>query len=372
MSVQILIGGDMTPTKSNIDAFVRNAPSLFSDGLRDAWRSADARVCNLETPLSDRTDPIEKCGPHLLAPAACADGLAALELTAAGLANNHIMDHGADALHNTLSLLATRHIASFGAGNSQSAADQAYFFEKDGFRIGFYAVCEREFSQADASRPGANPFDPMETPDRVRALSAQCDHLIVLFHGGREQYPFPSPWLQKACRKLIRCGARLVLCQHSHCVGCMEAYEGGTIVYGQGNFLFDASDAEPCFFTGLLANVSVSEKGLSVTFLPIRQVNGGVSLASGDDASEILNGFYARTEQLKETGFVERMYGAYAASMRERMLKVFLGGNPLLRAINLLYYRMPSRVYGEQQLKNIENTIACESLRELLLKGLSN
>ena len=372
MSIRILIGGDVAPTASNEKVFAEDAPSLFHGELLSVWLSADARICNLETPLSDKASPIEKCGPHLRAPAACADGLAALKLTAAGLANNHCFDHGADALAETTRLLDERHIAHFGAGGDLAAADQAYFYEKDGLRIGFYAVCEREFSQAGASRPGANPFDPLETPDRIRALAAQCDHLIVLFHGGREQFPFPSPGLQKACRKLVSCGARLVLCQHSHCVGCMEALHGGTIVYGQGNFLFDAADAEPCFATGLLVSVAVSETGLAVDYLPVKQDDGGAALATGEEHAEILNGFLARTEQIKEEGFVKTMYAGYAASMRERMLKVFLGGNPLLRAINLLYYRMPSRVYGEQQLKNIENTVACESLRELLLKGLTD
>ena len=29
-----------------------------------------------------------------------------------------------------------------------------------------------------------------------------------------------------------------MLCQHSHIIGCMEKYENGVILYGQGNFHF--------------------------------------------------------------------------------------------------------------------------------------
>ena len=372
MSIRILIGGDVAPTASNEKVFAEDAPSLFHGELLSVWLSADARICNLETPLSDKASPIEKCGPHLRAPAACADGLAALKLTAAGLANNHCFDHGADALAETTRLLDERHIAHFGAGGDLAAADQAYFYEKDGLRIGFYAVCEREFSQAGASRPGANPFDPLETPDRIRALAAQCDHLIVLFHGGREQFPFPSPGLQKACRKLVSCGARLVLCQHSHIVGCAEAYGGGTIVYGQGNFLFDADDAPACFDTGLLVDAAFTKDAVKVDYRPLRRTDHGVRLADGEDADAILGGFTARSREIATAGFVERRFAAYAAEKKEAMLRVFLGGNPLLRAVNALYGRKPSRVYGAQQLANIENTVGCETLRELLLKGLDD
>ena len=33
-------------------------------------------------------------------------------------------------------------------------------------------------------------------------------------------------------------GADVVICQHSHCIGCYEEYQGCYILYGQGNFHF--------------------------------------------------------------------------------------------------------------------------------------
>lgn len=75
-------------------------------------------------------------------------------------------------------------------------------------------------------------------------MSNACDYTIVLYHGGKEHYRFPSPNLQKYCRKFIEKGANIVICQHSHCIGCEENYKNGKIIYGQGNFLFDDSDDE--------------------------------------------------------------------------------------------------------------------------------
>lgn len=60
----------------------------------------------------------------------------------------------------------------------------------------------------------------------------------------------------KKCRKIVEKGADLVVCQHSHCIGCMEEYDKGTIIYGQGNFLFD--DSESIFWrTSLLLKIDL-------------------------------------------------------------------------------------------------------------------
>lgn len=91
--------------------------------------------------------------------------------------------------------------------------------------------------------------------------------MIVLYHGGKEQYRYPSPNLQKTCRKLVEKGADLVVCQHSHCIGCREEYLQGTIVYGQGNFLFDDEENE-YWQTSLLIMIS---DDFEVKYIPLKK-----------------------------------------------------------------------------------------------------
>ena len=38
---------------------------------------------------------------------------------------------------------------------------------------------------------------------------------------------------------MIEKGADIVVCQHSHCIGCMEQWNDRNIIYGHGNFIFD-------------------------------------------------------------------------------------------------------------------------------------
>ena len=79
----------------------------------------------------------------------------------------------------------------------------------------------------------------MESLDHIQNLKDQCDYVIVLYHGGKEHYRYPSPYLQRVARKMVEKGADLVVCQHSHCIGCYEKYKDSMIIYDQGNFIFE-------------------------------------------------------------------------------------------------------------------------------------
>ncbi len=368
--ITLLAGGDVCPTKESQDVFsAGQGDGLLQAGLQAIWEGADFRVINLETPLADRQTPIEKCGPALCAPTSCIRGLAALRPSGVGLSNNHIFDQGAEGLASTLNALDGAGLAHFGAGENLAQADRPLYFEKDGVRIGVYALCEREFSWADGNAPGANPMDELDIGERMAQIKGACQHLVVLYHGGREYYPYPSPRLQKRCRKLADWGADAVLCQHSHCIGSYESYNGSILVYGQGNFLFDMED-EPCFDTGLLVELSFAQGETQAAFLPIRRQNHGAALVTGAEAEAILSDFFHRSQEIMEPGFVQSHYHAYAIQQRERMLKVFLSGNVFLRGLNLLYGRKPSRVYSRATQLAIKNSLQCEAINELIREGL--
>lgn len=38
---------------------------------------------------------------------------------------------------------------------------------------------------------------------------------------------------------MVDCGADMIICQHSHCIGSFEKYKQSGILYGQGNFILD-------------------------------------------------------------------------------------------------------------------------------------
>ncbi len=372
--MSIIIGADFIPTKSNQALFEEgNLGELLGSDLMRVFQQADYRIFNLELPLTDQAAPIEKCGPRLIASEKTVAAYTAAGVDLFTLANNHILDHGLQGLEKTESILRANGIAYCGVGENVQAAARPYVFEMYGKRIGVYACAEHEFSIATEKSAGANPFDPLETPDHVAQLKAKCDYVIVLYHGGKEYYRYPSPMLQKYCRKMAEKGADLILCQHSHCIGCMEEYCGSTIVYGQGNFLFDASDKE-FWLTSLL--VTLDEK-LQVSFLPLVKEGRGVRLATGEKAGEILDQFRERSRQILQEGFIENSYAAFAAEYLPRYLYALSGReSKVFRVLNKLSgnrlrKRKLARNYGKTQFLSIRNYVECEAHHELLLWGIT-
>ncbi len=367
--MSILIGADIVPTNSNCDFFSNgNLEKLLDEELISKFRSAQYKIFNLEVPLTDAPSPIEKAGPSLVASRSTVEALKKMKIDLLSLANNHIMDQGVDGLKSTMKILDNSNIAYLGVGLNLDAASKPFIFEYSGKRIGVYSCAEHEFSIADEVTPGANPYEPLESFDHVVSLKEKCEYVIVLYHGGKEHYRYPSPMLQKVCRKFVEKGADLVVCQHSHCIGCHESFNGGTIVYGQGNFLFDRKDDE-FWSTSLLIEI---DSDFNIHYIPLEKKGCSVAVAK-ENGAQILDDFYTRSDQIKDPHFIISEYVRYAEYVStDYLLKI--GGIKrgfLTKVMDKLTFhkftkfRLKKR-FGKQELLLMKNYFECEAHRELI------
>jgi poly-gamma-glutamate capsule biosynthesis protein CapA/YwtB (metallophosphatase superfamily) len=371
--MQLLIAGDLVPSQSNIDLF-KNADSkaLLGEKLLSLWNSADARVFNLEVPLADRESPIDKFGPNLIAPAKTIDGIKDLRPSLITLANNHILDQGEKGLFSTIDILTKNGIPFVGAGNNIFEASKPYIIKQDSLKIGIYACAEHEFSIATEKTAGANPFDSLESLDHISDLKEKCEYVIVLYHGGKEHYRYPSPYLQKVCRKMADKGANLIICQHSHCIGCLEEYNKSTILYGQGNFIFNKHD-NVFWNRSLLVKFIIGGK-IKVEYIPIVKNGASVQLADKEESKDILSNFYNRSKEILQEGFIEEQYKLFAEKNIENYLRNLSGFNKWIARIDkyILKGFLLKQKYNKRQLLAIQNYIECEAHRELLLMGIKD
>lgn len=373
--MNIIIGADLVPTKSNIELFEKgDIDTLIGSELKDIIYNADYRIFNLEVPLVNETSPIKKCGPNLIAPTKCVSAYRAMEIDMLTLANNHILDQGEKGLESSISTLKEAGIAYVGVGNSIKEASRPQIISCGGKKIGIYACAEHEFTIATSTSAGANPVDFLETPDDIADLKARCDYVIVLYHGGKEHYRYPSPNLQKICRKLVKKGADLVICQHSHCIGCEEKYESATIVYGQGNFLFDDDDSE-YWQTSLLVSL---DNDFKVNYIPLVKKDNTVRRADDDKSEKIMADFQLRSKQIMEPEFVEQKYRQFAQNVLNHYLMILSRKKRtlLFRIINKLTRGRWEREFSDRLPDNYKlaalNTIECEPHRELLICGIKD
>lgn len=365
--MKLLIGGDLVPTEINEDIFSNgNIEELIGTDLYDICRNADISIFNLEVPLFDKEYPIKKCGPNLSAPTRTINGIKQLNPSLMSLANNHILDHGRKGLDSTIEVLNKYSIDYVGAGDNIESASKPYIIERNNLKIGVYSCTQNEFTIATKTSAGANPFDPLESLDHIRELKLNCDYLIVLYHGGKEHYRYPTPYLQKICRKMVEKGADLVVCQHSHCIGSLENYVEGKIIYGQGNFLFNRLDNE-FWNTGLLLEIDLDKEN-KIDFIPIVKYEKGIRIADCIEKEKILSDFYKRSEEIKKENFIENQFLRFINQNKTYYLGKVAGFNRLTRKLNsILNDGLLKIIYNKNNILSLRNYIESEDHREILV-----
>ena len=313
--MKIMLGADLVPTEFTENSFVQKDLSTLFGKVQELPKTVDRCIVNLECALTTSGGATKKFGPSLKANPSCADAIKEFGVTDALLANNHVFDFGIQGFKDTMENLDRVGINYTGVGENDTLSRKPFIIEKDGQKIGIVNVCEHEYSYALPDRMGTNPFNPFVTMQDVRALRKEVDHLIVCYHGGKEHCRYPSPRLRDLCRELVNNGADFVITQHSHCIGCYEEYNGGKILYGQGNFHFSTENDSDLWTTSLVVILDITDK-IDVEFIPIVSSKTGIDLAEGEKKEEILSSFYARNEELKNGKWLDG-WKAFCQSQRE-------------------------------------------------------
>ena len=367
--VSVIIAADVCPIEGNRPYFMAgDADSLLHD-LRPEFQSADLAIANLECPLVDQPAPILKTGPTFSAPSGCINGIRQAGIDVLCLANNHIMDHGASGLRNTMEVCARAGITTVGAGENLQAARQIIVKSVAKLRIGVLAVAEHEFSIATKNSWGANPLDLIDCVRNVNSRRGHFDYLIVLLHGS-DEFLVPTPRIQDTCRFMVELGANAVIVQHPHCLGGCEEYQHGHIVYGQGALIMDEAiyRNQESFHAGFLVKLLIADDGSStlqiVPFVQSSPVPGARRM-DAERESEFRQALAQKSKAVADSGFVQKEWLSFCDRNKHDYLSSLLGHNRLLARLNrggmvekLLHGRMP--------LLRAKNIVSCETHREAI------
>ena len=365
----LLLTGDIAPHEEDLRLLLQgDAASLVGQELLAHFREADLVVGNLETVLADRDTPILKSGRALRVPPAVVKGLQALGFTAVNLANNHVFDHGACGLQSTLDALDGAKIAHFGAGADTAAAGRPWIGGRD-LRIGILGCCEHEFS-VNPHGLTANGLDWRTLIPALEELREKCDLLLVLYHGGKEYRPLPSPEEQKNCRFLIERGVDAVICQHSHTPGAVEHWRDGVIFYGQGNFLFKMGN--PLSRQGSLLRFEVSGfRRWRYEMLPFERRELGIRPLSDDERRIWEEKQASWAEMAASPEIVKKEWDEFCRKKQDLYLSILHGGGSL----NAAFWRrmgMLKFLYPPSFAAIVRNFFMCETHREVAASILNH
>jgi poly-gamma-glutamate capsule biosynthesis protein CapA/YwtB (metallophosphatase superfamily) len=367
--VSLIIGADVCPIEGNQPYFLNGDAGALLHDLLPEFEQADLSVANLECPLIEHQTPILKTGPTFGEPDACINGIKQAGIDVLCLANNHILDHGAPGLHNTLQVCARAGIETVGAGSNLDAARRILIRDVGGLKVGIFAVAEHEFSIATKHSPGANPLDLIDFVRNVADHRGQFDYLIVLLHGG-DEFLVPSPRIQNTCRFLVEMGANAVIVQHSHVLGGYEDYRGGHIVYGQGALLMDEAIYRDrrSFHEGFLVKLSIAADATSsMKIVPFIQSDPAPGARRMDQAKEqeFCRLLTQRSAAIRDDAFVQAEWLRFCEENKHAYISGLLGHNRILSKLNAGGW-LTRFLYNQRVLLGVRNIVCCETHRDAI------
>lgn len=374
--MNLLIAGDLSPVgKNEVPLSDSSAESIILKKNPEIIRQNDFFIANLESPLCSGSigkKRLMKTGPVLYCTRNILPGLKKAGISMLSLANNHIMDAGKKGLEHTLETGMSCGMEFVGAGKNIEEAEKIAIIRKGSLRVGIMAVAEKEFSYAESKCPGASPADLIRMKRNIDSHAKDWDFLVVLYHGGNEYYPFPSPDLRDRCRFLVDCGAHVVLCQHTHIIGCHEFYREGYILYGQGNFLFDMPNRPAWWYRGLLVQLKIADEGsFKVELLPVTQSpdEPGVELLDARGKKEELDALKERSERFLEPDFLEQSWLEFCKKYENYYLGLALGFPKILRRLNRWGWLL--KLYPEDVVLGLGNLYRCDAHRNVIVTLLN-
>ena len=362
---RILFGGDICPIGNIQSLFVEGSADKIFHNLLSEITNVDLSIVNLECPLISAETPITKAGPVLGADIRCIGGFVESKWNVLNLANNHSYDHGSIGLLETIDTIKKAGIDIVGAGENLNNAQIPLVREINGERIVIYSMAEREFSIADKKTPGANPFDLINCVNAIRHHKQQ-GIFIALIHGGKEYYQYPSPEMVRKCRFLVDMGADAVICCHTHCPLPWEIYADRPIVYGLGNFIFEADRQEPdSWYEGYLSELTIENRKIQFKAIPYFQSKGfnGAQKMDEVERKHFFDEMEKKCRQLKDETFLDNHWSDFCRGERDNYLSLLFGYNRPMRKLKKIL--LPFLHSKKATLRSLL-LVQCETHQEVL------
>lgn len=242
-------------------------------GIRDLLTHSTFAVANLESVISN---PGRSGGGHAYsfqAPLQSARLLRSAGFRAIGLANNHALDFGADALIACAAQLSREQVEPVGAGEEPYAAK--YFPLAGGKTLALLAITDVT-DHCNPRTPVALASDRARLQAALEQARSRADFVACLVHWGVENTSIVTEKQRGLARWLVDHGVDAVIGSHPHCLQPLDFYHGCPIAYSLGNLVFDGAPTVTSWNEGALLRVELSDEARvsAVDLIPIHLKDG--------------------------------------------------------------------------------------------------
>lgn len=216
---------------------------VVSPVLLNELQTADITIINNEFPFSTRGEQAPDKQFTFRVNPDYVSVLTEMGVDIAGLANNHVLDYGSDALLDTFETLDGAGIDYMGAGADLSRASALITKEVNGQTFGFLAASRVipvvSWDIRNASPGVFTTYDPALLIEAIASARETCDYLTVFVHWGIERDEYPQDYQVTMAQQYIDAGADLVIGAHPHVLQGITYYKDKPVFYSLGNFIFN-------------------------------------------------------------------------------------------------------------------------------------
>jgi len=267
--VKILFVGDMM-----FDRYIRQVSDkrgyeFVFEKVSGLFAGNDLIVGNLEGPITEKQSISvdskigEKNNYIFTFDSRVADILSKENIKLVSIGNNHISNFGSDGIKSTRENLARAKIEYFGDPENESS--RMIIENIKGNKIAF--VNYNQFV-SDAKQKTID--------DLNKAKNEKADFIILYTHWGVEFSPQPTEKIKSLAHEFVDAGASLIIGSHPHVIETKEVYNGKTIYYSLGNFIFDQYfDTETQKGLAVQIEIHTDNKNIILKDFPIKMDHNG-------------------------------------------------------------------------------------------------
>jgi cell wall-associated NlpC family hydrolase len=260
---RLIFGGDVMLGRS-CAVKIQNGTDPF-EGISSLVRQASFAAANLECTISDLGEATNRYA--FRAPSQSAQLLRRAGFDAMGLANNHALDFGTVALHDSAAHLLREEVEPVGVETpKKKACDPSFFSLSDGKKIALLAI-----SAFGEGLEIGTASDRADLKIAIGNARSHADLIVCFVHWGIENSERITDEQRELARRLIDRGVDLVVGSHPHCVQSIDFYHGCPIAYSLGNLVFDGAPTVAAWNRGALLDVGLNDdaKISSVSLIPV-------------------------------------------------------------------------------------------------------
>ena len=303
--IHLTFVGDIMLSRKVGEKIISAGPKFVLEPIQNILGKSDLLCGNLESPISESV--IKSSGFN--APVLAVEVIKYFNIVT--LANNHIFDCGDEGIENTIEILTKNGISYVGISKTDDF--EPVIFTIKGKKIAFLGCASDElFERTQNSKFFMLSVNDKRMPKIIEISKKKSDFFALLFHGGEEFIPYPSPSVRKRLKYLTDSGVDFIAGHHPHVLSGYESAKANTLIwYSLGDFVFDSMVKERR--RGGIFTIRIDEaSATSFEFIPTF-IDDSLRVVPAPDklAKDILQDIEYRSRKL-QTATYERRYTTIA------------------------------------------------------------